>query len=34
MKNKRKDKKFFKKTANHSRVINLSPKHMRGGIRL
>lgn len=32
--NKRHDRKVFKKTANKTRQINLSPTVMRGGIRL
>lgn len=30
----RKDRKIFKKTADKSRLINLRPVTMRGGIRL
>lgn len=30
----RKDKKVFKNTADKSKKINISPKIMRGGIRL
>lgn len=30
----RKDKKVFAKTANKSKKINVTPKLMRGGIRL
>lgn len=32
--NKRRDRKVFKKTANKTRLINLKPVVMRGGIRL
>lgn len=31
---KRKDKKIFSHTANKTKKINLTPKVMRGGIRL
>lgn len=34
MKNVRKDKKRFSKTASKTKRINVSPKPMRGGIRL
>lgn len=32
--NKRKDRKAFTKSANRIKTINVSPKIMRGGIRL
>ncbi len=31
---KSKDKRFFRKTANRSKKINVNPKVYRGGIRL
>lgn len=32
--NRRKDRKIFKRTASRVKAINVSPKSMRGGIRL
>ena len=32
--NKRRDRRIFKQTANKTKAINVSPKVMRGGIRL
>lgn len=32
--NRRKDRSIFKRTASTTRAINVSPKSMRGGIRL
>lgn len=32
--NKRRDRKVFKQTANKTRLVNIKPVVMRGGIRL
>lgn len=34
MKNRKKDRKIFRNTANTTKKMNIAPKVMRGGIRL
>lgn len=34
IRNRKRDKRFFRKTANKTKKMNISPKVMRGGIRL
>ena len=34
VRNRKRDRRFFKRTANKTKRMNISPKVMRGGIRL
>lgn len=34
VRNRKRDRRFFKRTANKTKKMNISPKVMRGGIRL